>query len=244
MIVSTEGIVVRTFNYRESSKVVEVFTESDGLVSLLSKGVRKTKKNSGILEPLNIIFLSFYKKTNRELFILSKFETISSCYRIVEHFESLVNGLMMLVAIHQSQQQLVPNRALYLKLKKCIESLKSREFPPFTIFVVFLLYLLEELGISFLGNKGADILNQSNNYVILDLTDGRIVEKLEGNNFIRMKSITLQKAYKLSNLNWEELPTISFDTEEQKELVSFFETYLSLHLDKEIKFTSFALLNI
>lgn len=244
MIVSTEGIVVRTFNYRESSKVVEVFTESDGLVSLLSKGVRKTQKIAGILEPLNIIFLSFYKKANRELFLLSKFETISSCYRIIERFENLVNGLMMLVAIHQSQQQLVPNKPLYSMLRKCIESLKSKEFPPFTIFVVFILYLVEDLGISFLANKSTDILNQFNNYVILNLTDGRILEKLEGDNSIRMRKVILQKIHKLSNSNWDELSTICFDAEEQKELVSFFETYLSLHLDKEIKFTSFTLLNL
>jgi recombinational DNA repair protein (RecF pathway) len=151
---------------------------------------------------------------------------------------------MILVAIHQSQQQLVPNRALYSRLKKCIESLKLREFPPFTIFVVFLLYLIEDLGISFLANKSSDVLNQFNNYVILNLADGRILEKLEGNNSIRMKKVTLQKIHKLSNSNWEELRSISFDTEEQKELVSFFETYLSLHLDKEIKFSSFTLLNI
>ncbi len=151
---------------------------------------------------------------------------------------------MMLAAIHQSQQQLVPNKALYSRLKKCIESLKSKELPPFTIFVAFILYLIEDLGISFFANKGTDILNQFNNYVILNLTDGRILEKLEGNNSIRMKKITLQKIHKLSNSSWEELGSISFDTEEQKELVSFFETYLSLHLDKEIKFSSFAFLNI
>ncbi len=244
MIVSTEGIVVRTFNYRESSKVAEVFTESDGLVSLISKGVRKTKKVTGILEPLNIIFLNFYKTTNRELFLLSKFETVSSCYRIVEDYDSLVSGLMILEAVHKSQQQLVPNKTLYYVLKKSIDALKSKSFFPFAVFVFFILFLLEDLGISFLANKSESILNQLNNNVILNLADGKILEKMEGDNFIGMKAKTLQKMFYLSNLDVEALSSITFGNEEQKELVSFFETYISFHLDKEIRFNSFLLLNL
>ena len=59
-----EGIIISTVDYKESSKIINVLTESDGLVGLLAKGSKNPK--SKISAPSNVLtygtfYLNYYK---------------------------------------------------------------------------------------------------------------------------------------------------------------------------------------
>ena len=47
MIVSTEGIVLKSFDYRETSKIATFFTKQYGKVKGVLKGIRKDPKKFG-----------------------------------------------------------------------------------------------------------------------------------------------------------------------------------------------------
>jgi DNA repair protein RecO (recombination protein O) len=56
------GIVLKRSNLRESDKIVTLFTESEGKVSLIAKGVRKiNSRRSGSLELFNLIRVAVVK---------------------------------------------------------------------------------------------------------------------------------------------------------------------------------------
>ena len=43
MIKKVEGIVVSTVDYKESSKIINIFTEEDGIIGVLSRGCKNIR---------------------------------------------------------------------------------------------------------------------------------------------------------------------------------------------------------
>lgn len=43
MLIRTEGIVIKTINYGEGSKILTIYSRSNGKISVMAKGARKTK---------------------------------------------------------------------------------------------------------------------------------------------------------------------------------------------------------
>ncbi len=237
MIVSTEGIVVRTLDYRESSKIVNVFTESDGLVSLVAKGVRKSRKAIGVLESLNILSLTFYKYPNKDIFLLGKYETISSCFKILKSFPHTIVGITILDLIQATQQQNSPNSDLYSKLKEILEALKNQELVPFNILLKFLLILVDDLGLNFLAQFSDGNFSESE-LVFFNLKDGKIENKLIEKNTFTMQSKILKKLYNFFIQPDKYLMEDYFVGEEKQILLTLFESFLSLHLDRTISFST------
>ena len=40
-----EGIIVSTVDYKESSKIINIFTKEDGIIGVIAKGSKKIKNN-------------------------------------------------------------------------------------------------------------------------------------------------------------------------------------------------------
>ncbi len=69
MLDKTEGIVLKTTKYAESSLIVKIFTKKHGILSFMVQGVRssKNKQKGNILQPLNCLNLEIYLKEQRNL---------------------------------------------------------------------------------------------------------------------------------------------------------------------------------
>ena len=81
MLVTTRGIIFRFTKYRETSIIVNIYTEELGLNSFIVNGVRsaKGKHKIGYFEPLNLVELTAYHKPNRNIDRISE---IKSAYPI------------------------------------------------------------------------------------------------------------------------------------------------------------------
>lgn len=103
MIVRTDAVVLRAFDYGETSKIATLFTRRSGLVSVLARGVRRPKSRFGAtLQPLSYIQVVYYEKDTRSLQtlkessyvqrfpkLLSNVDRLASGYRIVELVRAL-----------------------------------------------------------------------------------------------------------------------------------------------------------
>ncbi|MCX7908324.1 MAG: DNA repair protein RecO [Ignavibacteria bacterium] len=235
VIVSTRGIVLRTFNYRETSKIVEIFTENDGIVSLIAKGIRKQPKLIGILEPMNFIFVSYYKKKALQLHLLSKMETISSFHSLTKSFEKLTVGLAILDIVRQTQPTENPNLYLFHLTLSCLENLKSKDINPIVILVYFILKLTFDLGID-LAEKLIPLLNKNFIFIGFNNTNGEVEILNEKKLFPKIDKDTVEQIVKISK---EELNNIKNDFLKSFKLIDFInfvEHYLSYYLSKTIKF--------
>lgn len=101
-IVKTPAIVLKSDKYRETSKIVTLFTRIHGKIRCIAKGVRMTNtKWGGCLQSLAYLNVFFYYKENRTLYLLSNAEYIETYknlqsdndkLRIAYHIAELLNG--------------------------------------------------------------------------------------------------------------------------------------------------------
>lgn len=68
MIVRTDAVVLRAFDYSETSRIALVLTRMHGVISVLAKGARRTKSQFGsTLQPLAHVQVVYYHKPGRGL---------------------------------------------------------------------------------------------------------------------------------------------------------------------------------
>src|ERR1051326_7260358 len=67
-LVTTEAIVLRSYNLAEADRIVLCFTRAAGLIRGVAKGARRMRSRFGAgLEPFTLVRLEFREKENREL---------------------------------------------------------------------------------------------------------------------------------------------------------------------------------
>jgi DNA repair protein RecO (recombination protein O) len=77
MICSTPAFVLRTYDFRETSKIVTFFSKDFGKLRGILKGIRKDpKKFSSTLSPLSLNHIVFYKKRTSEIHLVGQCDMI------------------------------------------------------------------------------------------------------------------------------------------------------------------------
>jgi DNA repair protein RecO (recombination protein O) len=123
-----EGIVLRTIKLGEADRIVTIFTQGQGKVRAVAKGVRKTMSKFGArLEPTSRIALQCYK--GRDLDVVTQAETLESNRMLREDYALLTHAVAMLEAVDQVAQDHEPNPALYRMLAGALRTLAERRNP-------------------------------------------------------------------------------------------------------------------
>lgn len=82
-LASTESIILQTFKYSDTSKILRLITRTHGLQSVVAKGALRPKSQfGGILEPFVEGIATFNARDNRDLHTLSGFELVRSRQRL------------------------------------------------------------------------------------------------------------------------------------------------------------------
>jgi DNA repair protein RecO (recombination protein O) len=75
--VTTEALILQTFPYGETSRILRLFTRDHGLQSAIAKGAtRPHSRFGGVLEPFAGGWATLYLKPSRELQILASFDLV------------------------------------------------------------------------------------------------------------------------------------------------------------------------
>ena len=65
MFISTDAIILKNTPYKETSIISRLFSKEQGKISVIFKGAKRSKTNiAGIIEPGNIIGITYYNKSN------------------------------------------------------------------------------------------------------------------------------------------------------------------------------------
>lgn len=77
MIVTSEAVVLRGRKFRDTSRIVTLYTRRFGKLSVVAKGARELKSRFGAsLEPMSVVQAVFYHKEQQELHLLSQCDLI------------------------------------------------------------------------------------------------------------------------------------------------------------------------
>ena len=89
-IIETHAIVLKCDKYRETSKIVTLFTQTHGKIRCIAKGVRKTNTRwGGCLQSMAYLNVFYYYKENRTLHLLSNAEYIETYNNLQSDNEKL-----------------------------------------------------------------------------------------------------------------------------------------------------------
>jgi len=125
----TEAVVLRSFAFGEADRVLHVYTEVNGRVGVVAKGVRRTKSRfGGRLEPFSHVELSIHRGRG-ELGTVTGASLVRSHDAIRTSPYRLQVGLVGLEAMLRLYTEEERNDRAFLALTRFLDALDGREEP-------------------------------------------------------------------------------------------------------------------
>ena len=124
-LVTTDAIILQTFKYSDTSKILRLITRSRGMQSVIAKGALRPKSQfGGILEPFIEGVVTFQARDNRDLHTLTHFELTRSRQRLGEDLvrfggASLIAELVMRSGIEE------PDAELYERIRDSLDVIQD-----------------------------------------------------------------------------------------------------------------------
>lgn len=146
-LVTTDAIVLRSYNLAEADRIVVCLTRQAGLVRAVAKGARRMKSRFGAaLEPFTVIRLDFYEKENRELVTIARAEIVKSNFELAAQLEVAEVLAYMAELVGEFAPPHEANDKLYRMLNACVEALAARTESAKLVLRYFEIWLLRLAG--------------------------------------------------------------------------------------------------
>ncbi len=178
MIVRTDAVILKSMDFRESSRILTVYTRDFGKQSLLAKGVRGPRSSlAGVTAPLKYVTLVFYRSEQRDLQLLSQCDLVRPWRALTESLEAMAAGMAiceLLMLVVQGEEE---HPALFELLVQSLDAVNSAADNRANALYVFEIRLLDLLGfrpeLRLCGRCGKAIREEEK--VSLGLHPGRVV---------------------------------------------------------------------
>lgn len=122
------GVVLRTYRLGESDRIVVLFTEANGKVRAVAKGIRKTQSKFGArLEPASHVRLLLHK--GRDLDIVNQAELVETPIRLRNDLDRLTQAMAVLEVVDQISLDREPDPQRYRMLVGVLRTLEQRPSP-------------------------------------------------------------------------------------------------------------------
>jgi DNA repair protein RecO (recombination protein O) len=251
MLISCEAVVLRSRKFGDTSKILNLYTDTNGKLSVISKGARNPKSKLGAaLEPLRIIRANIYLKPQRDLHLLSAAEPCESTHSIYNDYDSIISGMMLAESYDQLLDTGESNPALFDLLTTSVRILGSGCENPYSVFTFAQLALAKELGFEISLDCGepsepSRSMNNSSKGCLFAFDGGIIAEKksapAESSFFLSEGFYAVLS--KISEMDFISASRFRFGDKMVDESINFFSRYFSYHFDKNFRYQSAKLCN-
>jgi DNA repair protein RecO (recombination protein O) len=147
-LVTTDAIVLRSYNLAEADRIVICLTRSSGLVRAVAKGARRMKSRFGAaLEPFTLIKLSFHERENRDLVTISAAEIVKSHFDLSGNLESAEVLAYMGELVAEFAPPHETDERLFRMLSACVEALAEQKGSERALTRYFEIWLLRLAGL-------------------------------------------------------------------------------------------------
>jgi DNA repair protein RecO (recombination protein O) len=147
MITKTKAIVLKAARFRDTSKIITLYTEKFGKLKGLAKGARTLKSKFGAaLEPITEISLVVYKQDTRDLHLISQADVLNSYKKTHQDFDKMSISLSVLELLSQLAHDEDKNKSLYELVRLTLKGIDSAERNLKNYFYAFQLHLSANLG--------------------------------------------------------------------------------------------------
>ncbi len=228
-IIKTGALVIGKINYGDTSTIASLFTEEYGRLSAMVKGGRNPKsKIAHVIDPLNYVQVVIYRKSSRELQLLSTAD-------LIEHYPVVKNDLEKLkysYAVIELIKTLIPenevNQKLFRGTVRILKLLDTTTGRDKMLFGKFFLFFIRQIGyemqLNRCSNCGKTIAE--NDYLSYNGQIGILCSNCKNLYPGNEPDAELFNCLKSLKLNSE----IVFPEKTYTDVISFLEQYLKVHV--------------
>jgi DNA repair protein RecO (recombination protein O) len=137
---TTEALVIGSMRYRETDRIVTLYTRDRGRLSAIAKGVRRTKsKVGGRLEPFSLVQMSLY--SGQGLYTVVGVDTVRTFQGVRQQLFRMEEGAKLLGAVRHLFPQEEGSVAAFNLLVRGISRLAAASDPALAAAVVLTIRL-------------------------------------------------------------------------------------------------------
>ncbi len=225
MLIKTRGIIFRTMKYRETSLILDVYTEQLGLRKYLISSVRssKARTQAGLLQVMSLVEIVAYEREDRDLTRLKEVRPAHVYHDLPFNVRKGAIGLFMTEVARKTIREREENAALFHFLFESFRFLDETTDAVGNVHLHFLLDLSTFLGFMPTGEY-------SPSTPLFDLREGSFTGGLPGHTHFldEVKSRQLQALLDVSRAEAHRVP---LGPEERRALLNDLLVYYRLHVE-------------
>jgi len=230
MILSSPALVLRTVDFKESSKIVTLLTPDNGKFGVMVRGARKPKsKFSGYFETGNLLDVVVYMKNSRSVQNLTEVSFRQKNWNIRSEFERLAVLMATIELIDGMVHEQEPSSELFHLTETIISWLNETDEDLSKVFPYIQVRLAEAYGIGLQYEKNAHPYSGTDCF--LNIEDG-IISRTPGIGLV-FKLTALQDDYMEKALfsRKSEQFRNGISKNDIKLLIRHLDVYLKHHID-------------
>lgn len=121
---STEAIVLRSINYKDSDKILTLFSRDRGKITASARGVRKiSSRRGGNLDTLNYVVLGISEGQNKKYKIITEASTKNSFKNLKNSLENSVKGFYIAELVDKMLEEGQVNKSVFDLLVSSLKKL-------------------------------------------------------------------------------------------------------------------------
>ena len=244
MIVKSRAVILRETKYRDQSKICSIYTREFGKMSVIIKGARNPKnKLSGLFSAGNVVDLVLYKKSSRDIQLVSDGYLVLSPMVPEPDMERFAVLYRIIDLVRQSTENGDKSLPLFTLLAGTLEQLYRTGVDFRQLYTWFLLRFVSVLGFQpslqrcvFSGEELVPAINAmklTELYFVMN-PGGLALPGAAGDNLARKRLIPVRLAMQLNTLAATRHPagnSINADAADIERLCDLLHEYCGVHLE-------------
>ena len=234
MIVRTDAIVLRSFDYGETSRIVTLFTRQHGVIGAMAKGARRPTSTFGsTLQPTSYVQAVYYYKPERGLQTLKEVSHLRRFPRLSTGLDRVTLALRALEVTRSLVDEGEPNPLILEALARTLTYLDAADERLGNALLWYELRLMTLLGFSpDLQREVLDALPEDGGVLLLD--SGAVREFADGVRQQAASRAALRAFAVFARANLETAGRMRLAPEAREEVETLVDLYLAVHTESRI----------
>jgi DNA repair protein RecO (recombination protein O) len=234
----TEALVIKTFDFRETSLVAHFYTKDFGKINGLLKGIRgEPEKFASTLEPFSHNEIIFYKKRNTSLHLVTQCDLRDNFTSLRGYLEKIALASLMMELVDAVMPVEDPNEDIF---NLTLESLKGMVSYPYAdkIATIFKIKLLGLSGFKPHFDSCISCFAKVTGQARFSINLGGLLCHLCFKKDIKARPIyrgTTATVLHIEKNNLENNLRLGINPQIKRELDFILQAFIGFHLEKELK---------
>ncbi|MCY4233532.1 MAG: DNA repair protein RecO [Bacteroidetes bacterium] len=231
MLVRTEGIVLRSMPYRETSKLVTLYTRELGKITIIARGGQSLKNRFGsTLQLLSHVQAVIFSRPTRSIQVLSECSHITVYSDIREDLEKLTIGQRICEIVLKITEEGQRSFELFQLLINVLTALNDPKSNGLVLNLYFQIQFTQQLGFApAFSKESVEEIDTSGGYLILN--DGTISNEVKDEPSAVYASRGVLRAFSiLCRADFDVILKLKLTKKQYPELQNLINQFMSYHM--------------